>query len=154
MVSGSEKQREKYFIRIKSNATCFYPTILYSPCILAMTTFHGINKFVNWNMGPWYTLWESSTNTATHQKGKDQEEIWLQPGHLSTLVYSMHLHRRPLTFVINVLVSISICGFLVFLLFPDYGEKVVLSVTILQSDSVFLLIIQESMPVQSLTIQE
>ena len=179
MVSGSEEQNEKYFIRINStgHATWFYPSILYSPCILDMTQFPWDKQVCKLAFGSWaYPIriidihsyipeGRGPGGDMTVYVGDGQWNfvnfpverciLQLQPGNISTLVYSMHLHRRPLTFVINILVpciSISICGLLVFLLPPDSGEKVSLSVTILLSDSVFLLIIQESMPVQSLTI--
>ena len=70
----------------------------------------------------------------------------------SNVEYYIKLHRKPLFHVSNMVapcVFLTLCGMLVFLLPPDSGEKVSLSVTMLLSSTVFLLVIADSMPVQS-----
>ena len=178
-VSVSEYHNERNFIRVNctGHATWFCPTILYSSCKLDMTYFPWDKQVCGLEFGSWaYPIHIIDIHNYTpegRQPGGDMTVFvgdgqWdfnnftverrlyhHQPGDISSLVYSLHLSRKPLHFVVNILVpcvTISLCGLLVFLLPPDSGEKVSLSVTILLSDSVFLLIIQESMPVQSLTI--
>ena len=62
------------------------------------------------------------------------------------------LERKPLYYVFNLLMpcfSLTFCGILVFLLPPDCGEKVSMSVTMLLSSVVFLMAVADNMPVQS-----
>ncbi len=71
-------------------------------------------------------------------------------------VYPNHLNfRKPLYYLFNlVLPCVFITGttVLVFYLPPDSGEKVSLGVTVLLALTVFLLMVAESMPPQSLTV--
>ena len=69
--------------------------------------------------------------------------------------YMIKIQRKPLYYLYNLIlpcVLLTFCGVLVFMLPPDSGEKVSMSMTMLLSSSVFLLMIAESMPVQSDTI--
>ena len=74
------------------------------------------------------------------------------PAPFAVLEFTLKLERKPLYYIINIIlpcVLITFCGMLVFLLPPDSGEKVSMSVTMLLSSTIFLLIVAEIMPVQS-----
>ena len=74
------------------------------------------------------------------------------PEPFPNLTYTVKLQRKALYSLYNIVlpcVFITFCGMLVFLLPPDSGEKVSMSVTMLLSSTVFLLIVAESMPAQS-----
>ena len=178
-VSKDGNENEKHFIRVDQdgNVAWLYPSILHSSCMMDMTYFPWDKQVCGLEFGSWaypmsvidianYTPEEREPGGDTTVFIMDgqwtfvdfpvERQVYVHtPGNVSTLLYTIHLQRKPLYFVSNVLVpaiSISLCGLLVFLLPPDSGEKVSLSVTILLADSVFLLIIQESTPVQSLVI--
>ena len=71
------------------------------------------------------------------------------------LYFSIKLQRKPLYYLYNLAVPaifITFCGLLVFLLPPESGEKISLSVTVLLASTVFLLLVAETMPVQSDTV--
>jgi drug/metabolite transporter (DMT)-like permease len=74
------------------------------------------------------------------------------PEPFPSVIYTVILLRKPLYYLINLVlpsVFISFCGVLVFVLPPDSGEKVSMSVTLLLASTVFLLIVSEIMPPQS-----
>ena len=76
-------------------------------------------------------------------------------GPYPTLVYTVIIERKPLYYIINIVlptIFITVCGLLVFWLPPDSGEKVSLSVTILLASTVFMLVIGDNMPPQSSTV--
>ena len=67
----------------------------------------------------------------------------------------MHLKRKPLFYVLNIIlpcVMLSILQLMVFLVPPSAGEKVSLGVTVLLSFTVFLLMVSDNMPQTSLYI--
>ena len=73
-------------------------------------------------------------------------------GPFPTLIYIIHLKRKPMYYVVNIVmpcIFISTCGLFVFLLPPDHGEKVTLTVTVLLSSTFFLLFVADTMPPQS-----
>ena len=81
--------------------------------------------------------------------------IGYYPEPFALLRYTLKLERKPLYYMLNIVlpcVFITFCGMLVFLLPPDSGEKVSMSVTMLLSSTVFLIIVAEIMPAQSDTI--
>lgn len=72
-----------------------------------------------------------------------------------TLEFQMIIKRKSLYYVTNLILPCAfstICALLVFWLPPESGEKVALSVTILLTVTVFLLMVAEAMPAQSLVI--
>ena len=81
--------------------------------------------------------------------------ITYYPEPFAEVTYTLMLERKPTYYIINIVlpcVFITFCGMLVFLLPPDSGERVSMSVTMLLSSTVFLLIVAEIMPAQSDTI--
>ena len=87
---------------------------------------------------------------------KDIEKIRTVTGHSSQAVvildYHIILERRPLFFMLNLMLPCSLITLIAMLSFcvtPDSGEKVGLGVTVLLSLSVFLLIISDQMPPSS-----
>ena len=87
---------------------------------------------------------------------KDIEKIRTVAGHSSQAVVILHYHiileRRPLFFMLNLMLPCSLITLIAMLSFcvtPDSGEKVGLGVTVLLSLSVFLLIISDQMPPSS-----
>ena len=87
---------------------------------------------------------------------KDIEKIRTVAGHSSQAVvildYHIILERRPLFFMLNLMLPCSLITLIAMLSFcvtPDSGEKVGLGVTVLLSLSVFLLIISDQMPPSS-----
>ena len=81
-----------------------------------------------------------------------QHRIEYFPAPYTVLYYVIRLDRKPLYHVFNFIfpfVMMTQCGVFVFLLPPDSGEKVSMSVTMLLSSSVYLMLIAEIMPVQS-----
>ncbi len=65
------------------------------------------------------------------------------------VLFTLHLQRKPMYYVMNVLVPtfiISLVSVLVFLLPVEAGEKVSLSITVLLSYTVLLLIISDLSP--------
>ena len=84
-----------------------------------------------------------------------ERHILYYPEPFIELQYTLKLERKPLYYILNIIVPcvfITFCGMLVFLLPPDSGEKVSMSVTMLLSSTVFLMVVAEIMPVQSDTI--
>ena len=71
------------------------------------------------------------------------------PDPFSQLFYYLKLKRKPQYYIMNIVlpcVFITFCGMLVFLLPPDSGEKVSMSVTMLLSSTVFLLVVADILP--------
>ena len=71
---------------------------------------------------------------------------------MPTLNYHVTFQRRPLFYVINMImpcVLITLVAMLAFCIPPESGEKVGLGVTVLLSLTVFLLILSEQMPPMS-----
>ena len=74
------------------------------------------------------------------------------PDPFAYVTYTLKLERKPLYYIVNLVLPclfITFCGTLVFLLPPDSGEKVSMSVTMLLSSTVFLLVVADIMPTQS-----
>ncbi|ESP05438.1 hypothetical protein LOTGIDRAFT_152289 [Lottia gigantea] len=68
------------------------------------------------------------------------------------VTFSIHLRRRTLYYMYNVIVPcimLSVLTLLVFWMSPDSGEKVTLGLTVLLAFSVFMLLIAENMPATS-----
>ena len=71
---------------------------------------------------------------------------------ITEVTYTMHLKRKPLFIFYNLIlpsIFITFCAYLVFLLPPESGEKVSMSVTMLLAITVFLLLVAEHTPAQS-----
>ena len=83
-----------------------------------------------------------------------RHELWYSccPAPYPDLTFWVVIRRRPLFYIFNLVmpcILLTIISVMVFLLPPESGEKVSLSVTVLLALTVFLLIVAESMPAQS-----
>jgi nicotinic acetylcholine receptor len=70
------------------------------------------------------------------------------------VIFHIHFNRRPLYYVVNLLLPaamLSVLSLLVFWVPTDSGEKLSLGVTILLSYTLFLLMVSDHIPVTSLT---
>ncbi|XP_070539594.1 neuronal acetylcholine receptor subunit beta-3-like [Ptychodera flava] len=78
------------------------------------------------------------------------EELECCPGEFySVLQYSLVVERRPLYYIINILIPgafMAVLTILVFYLPPDSGEKISLSISLLIALSVFSLLVADIMP--------
>lgn len=66
--------------------------------------------------------------------------------------YTIVISRKPLYYMVNLLIpciTITSVGVMVFCLPVDSGEKISLSVTVLLSGTVFLMLLSDSLPIQS-----
>ena len=74
---------------------------------------------------------------------------------LSQIVVTIHVRRRYLYYLVNIMLPCMMMSLLVLVVFhlpPDSGEKVSLGVTVLLAFSVFQLMIAESVPTSSKSI--
>ncbi|XP_052705927.1 neuronal acetylcholine receptor subunit alpha-6-like [Crassostrea angulata] len=70
----------------------------------------------------------------------------------STVTFTLHLHRKPLYYVMNLILPVVLLGvisLLVFVIPADAGEKMSFAVTVFLSFAVFLSIISMQLPVNS-----
>ena len=75
----------------------------------------------------------------------------------STVNFIVTLKRKPLFYIVNLIIPcviVTSSGILTFCLPSDAGEKMSVSVTILLTTVVFLIVVSEYMPVQSLVIPQ
>ena len=88
--------------------------------------------------GEWDLL-DTQAKNYTSYYGVPYSELW----------FSLHFKRKPLYMIVNIVLPCCVLTFLSLFMFClpcDSGEKVALGVTIVLSFSVFLLLIQQSMP--------
>ena len=74
------------------------------------------------------------------------------PEPYAMITYEINIRRKPHFIFFNLLlpsIFITFCAYFVFLLPPQSGEKVSMSVTLLLSTTVFLLIVADYLPAQS-----
>ena len=75
--------------------------------------------------------------------------------HFSNFRFTIYLKRKPLFYLVNVILPCMMLGFMQLLTFltpPEAGEKISLSITILLSFTVFVLMISEMMPTTSISV--
>ena len=149
------------------------PRIYTSSCTLDVTNFPWDTQTCLLIFGSWsYTLNEVDLVTMSAEADTDVytpnlewvlEEVpasrvvifyncCLEPLPIPNLQYSIVITRKPLYYVVNLVVPcsfVTMSGILAFCLPSDSGEKVSLSVTVLLSSTVFLLLLSEYMPTQS-----
>ena len=173
-VSVQRRNVEKLFpaiIEYDGSVSWYYPALLYSSCTLDVTYFPWDKQncplvFSSWTYDSKDLDFFNSTPTGIYSEFIGDGE-WLLTGiqvekgadyfeeideSYPYVEYIINLHRKPLYYIYNLVAPcafLTLCGMLVFVLPPDSGEKVSMSVTMLLSSTVFLLIIAESMPVQS-----
>ena len=74
-----------------------------------------------------------------------------------SLVYALAIQRKQIYYILNFIFpmgSIMITSVLIFVVPPESGEKVSMSVTLLLSSTVFLLVVEDMLPVQSDNVPE
>ena len=148
------------------------PVVLTSTCKLDVTYFPWDKQKCHQEFGSWshdsnVLDIRNTTPTGDSQNFIDDGEwtLILLPVYrkvtvynnmtFSTLVYTVHVQRNPMYYVVNIIlpcVLITFCGLLVFLLPPNSGEKVSLIVTIVLASTVFLLIVADAVPPQSYVV--
>ncbi|XP_014786698.1 neuronal acetylcholine receptor subunit alpha-10 isoform X2 [Octopus bimaculoides] len=162
---------EYYNVRISSNGTMYYrfPSVVKSSCMLQTKNFPFDKQFCNMTFSSWaylvneLDLYPASTTGDTSNYVQNSEwalvrlkairnEVKHASGVSSELIYVISLERKPffhiLSFIFPCLLisSISLLGFL---LPPSSGEKVSIGVTVLLSLSVFLLVVNQTLPANS-----
>lgn len=91
--------------------------------------------------GEWEILKTNSSNSKTMSE--------------ATVIYTLYLKRRPTFTVLNIIIPIMLLGYLdlcVFILPADSGEKIGFSVTVLLAFAVFLTIVSDSLPKNSIKV--
>uniref|UniRef100_K1R0E4 Neuronal acetylcholine receptor subunit alpha-3 n=1 Tax=Magallana gigas TaxID=29159 RepID=K1R0E4_MAGGI len=74
---------------------------------------------------------------------------------VSEIIFTIKLQRKPLYYVMNIIIPVAFLGFLnilVFVIPVDAGEKMSFSVTVFLSFAVFLTIISAMLPISSTSI--
>nr|XP_054764959.1 neuronal acetylcholine receptor subunit alpha-10-like [Lytechinus pictus] len=145
------------------------PHIIQTSCQLDVANFPFDYQHCDVKFGPWQhdgselAITGSGDNTVYRSDGEwdmiglttvtNQQTYPDSPGiSYYDVTYTIHLRRRAMYYVFNLLVpciliaSITLLGFL---LPVDSGEKVSLGITVLLSLTVFLLLIAQSMPPSS-----
>ncbi|CBY33377.1 unnamed protein product [Oikopleura dioica] len=87
----------------------------------------------------------ASTSVRTTESGEE----------FSQHTFSLYLERKPLFWILNIIIPIMLMFFLsagVFYLPVDSGEKMTLSISILLGQTVFLFLLAQRMPETSLTL--
>ncbi|ELT98375.1 hypothetical protein CAPTEDRAFT_123873, partial [Capitella teleta] len=175
-VSDELPEIDEYFAAVTSDGyvTWLAPVIVMSSCPLDVTYFPWDQQVCTMTWGSWsfdggkVNLYNRSSSGDISQFVPNGE--WnLQgmpvirhvdmyaccPEPYPTLEYRIVIKRKSLYYTTNLVMPcafITACALLVFWLPPESGEKVSLSVTILLTTTVFLLLVAETMPAQSLVI--
>ncbi|XP_070540188.1 neuronal acetylcholine receptor subunit beta-3-like [Ptychodera flava] len=145
------------------------PGKLSSPCDIDVRYFPFDEQFCVMSFGPWeFTAFEVLMNpindyvprenyvenveweffNSTVELELDLDECCPDEAY-STIIYTLILRRRPLYYILNILipcVAMSLLTLGVFYLPPDSGEKMTLSISVLIALSVFSLLVAEIMP--------
>ncbi|ELT98376.1 hypothetical protein CAPTEDRAFT_62896, partial [Capitella teleta] len=175
-VSEDLPQIETYLATIRSDGgvSWYAPAVLSSSCPLDVTYFPWDQQVCSMTWGSW--SFDGTKVNLLNKSSKWDMTAFLENGewelldtplirHVNnflccvepypTLEFQMIIKRKSLYYVTNLILPCAfstICALLVFWLPPESGEKVALSVTILLTVTVFLLMVAEAMPAQSLVI--
>lgn len=98
--------------------------------------------------GEWELMEEFSKRQMTNE-GTGEWDKW------PTVTFAVRLRRRPLFFLVNLIMPsmmITILSVMAFFVPAEEGEKITVSITVLLASTVFLLVVNDTMPVQSYTI--
>ena len=144
------------------------PNILRSSCTLDVTYFPWDEQQCKLEFGSW--TYDGNSLDITNNSHTGVMDFFLNDGEWEftafpayrrveyypdpypSVIFTVTLKRKPMYYLFNIAlpcVFITFCGMLVFLLPPDSGEKVSMSVTLLLASTVFLLLVSEIMPPQS-----
>ncbi|XP_077992445.1 acetylcholine receptor subunit alpha-like [Glandiceps talaboti] len=145
------------------------PGTLKSPCKIDVRYFPFDEQFCYLSFGPWeFTAFEvimEPTNDKVLKENYVENVEWdlynssvelildidecCPDEAYSTINFTLILRRRPLYYILNILIPCAAMSFLtlaVFYLPPDCGEKMTLSISVLIALSVFSLLVAEIMP--------
>ncbi|XP_070570447.1 acetylcholine receptor subunit alpha-like [Ptychodera flava] len=161
--------------RVSSNGTVKIapPAILTSPCVIHIEYFPFDVQQCSLKFGTWEYNGNETILQPMHEhivkedflenveweiKSSTVENLLIKypccPYVYSNLVYTLVIRRRPLYYIVNMVIPCLFMSFItlfVFYLPPDSGEKITLSISILLALSVLNLIIAEIMPPTSET---
>ena len=144
------------------------PLTYHTSCALDMTYFPWDHQSCSLEFSSWaYDIMSMDIVNSTDKGGTEffvgdgewilhdflvTRDIFPHPDPYPVITYTLKVQRKP-SFVFNNLVLpnlfINFCAYLVFLLPPESGEKVSMTVTLLLAIVVFLLVIGEHLPAQS-----
>ena len=156
-------------VRYDGKVTWDFPAIFYTTCPLDVTYFPYDQQQCRLEFSSW--TYDISKLDIYNRSNSGVDDFYYEDGEWNLmgvpverlvydsssesyvmLIYTVKLERKPLYYVFNLLMpcfSFTFCGILVFLLPPDCGEKVSMSVTMLLSSTVFLVVVAGNIPVQS-----
>ncbi|XP_070540515.1 neuronal acetylcholine receptor subunit alpha-3-like [Ptychodera flava] len=175
--SGNYEIPDSRFVTIESDGSVYLtpPSIFEIPCTMDIQFFPFDVQHCQLHFGPWEYTYDQirlQPMADTVIKGKYTENTEWHLGNAtvalltdysdsdpdeaySVLVYTLVLERRPLYYIINIVVPcllMALLTLLVFCLHPDSGEKMTLSISILIAMSVFSLLVADIMPPTSETV--
>ena len=173
-VDSSEKNVHRVRVRSDGAVTWLVPAIIESSCPLDVTSFPWDSQSCVLQVGSWahdgdlldiHPKSNSGDTTFYVPNGawrllgfptkKQMDYYSCCPEPFPSLHYKILLERRPLYTTITVIVPCAIIGslvVLVFLLPAQSGEKLSMAVTVLLATTVFMLLVAENMPEQSMVI--
>ena len=163
-------------VHYDGNITWLMPKIYVSSCLLDLDLFPWDHqtcrlKLASWSMPGDRMDIVNLTRTADVRNYYSSGEWQLMSADVSrvvshydccqtaypSLVYELQLRRKQTYYLANMVLPMScvlVISVLIFLVPPQSGEKVSLSVTLLLSSTVFLLVVQDMLPVQSDSIPQ
>lgn len=169
-----EKTHEEEFpVEVNSNGSVMWltPHVYHSTCLLDIYDFPWDRQTCNLTFGSWtHTVRELDlvnktaaadssvlmNNGEWHFLGAPASLDMYPCDHCKSpfamVTFSINIQRKALYYIFNLFVPstfLAVVGLLVFLLPPDNREKISLSVSALLGAVVFLLILNNSMPIQS-----
>ncbi len=84
-----------------------------------------------------------------HRTYNRKLRYYCSPRFYSSVVFEVHLKRKPLFYVVNILLPSAMLAALVLLLFclpPESGEKMSMALTLLLAYSVLMVLVSENVP--------
>lgn len=150
------------------------PRIFTSSCLLNLEAFPWDHQLCYLRIGSWsftmdrVDIFNASSSIILDEYYTQNGEWALVSYHVrkgfkfpnstnpfACLVYTLELQRKAVYYVINFILPtgfVMLCTVMMFLVPPESGEKVSLSVTLLLSSTVLMMAIEDFLPVQSDTI--
>lgn len=172
---GYLKEMLRKRLRVFHNGHVRWPSPItaVTSCSLDMTSFPWDEQTCSWHLGSWiypqhevdltpqpdpdnftihyvehgeWELQETFSSALITSEGIDPEEIWPK------VSFSVRLKRKPLFFLVNLILPsliITALSLLSFCVPTEEGEKITVSITVLLAITVFLLVVNDILPVQS-----
>lgn len=156
---GSVKWSPSGIYKVNCESDITYYPLDYQTCDIKLTT----SSYTLWEIklsmeknvvnldfytknGEWELL--SATGMQSDDKARGGESF-------SSLVYRIHMRRRPLFHVLNTMFPVALMAFLIpltFKLHVNSGEKIGYSLTVLLAYAVYLSVISENIPSTSVSV--